>query len=874
MIAAAAKATMTAATASKALVLQHALRRSAAAAAGAGAGAGARDGRSSAQSAFFHHGSTFAQVYDRQSSRAGPSSIASSSRLICNAPYSSYVPPPSNQALHPDGVDFNLFEEPGADDYEHARSGLQLFDDIVPLSPGDALVKLIHSDDLLRANQLLAEFTNLNTQLGLPSIHYFDAALRSLRSSDTRISSSSSALAWLWIAPSIRDLRVQARLAARSDSYADDATQNLITARLGERSSSPFGVALEATANEMMQECLSLIIQRGATSEALADTREALLLSLSRGFEGDANNWALRYLATHLPTRQSQMDIGGHDDNVNPLFVLWQQTKTATCDGIEDGPFTDNPQHLHDRLRFNLSHIVRSAAMRGGSSLLSAVKLVQQVDRRVASSQSTRSINLRRADGEFLLAQVQRRLNNPMTPEVDRAILQEALSTFPSKWSGPLIARGVQPEALRRSAEVEALLAEHRYEDAFRSWVARVGNGTRAGISAAFIAMAMLSPSQLKEERLLAKLPTHRAVPDDTIPPTVQARAHQTATSSLRVLPMSRFEAVLGLRIAIRACEWDLYRLAQLYKLWIAQISELSEPEPPAGHGVKALAHAPRRLKSHITEDGAELVRLFEMFVIGAIYQRTKEIRALGPRRSIQTRVRARNRARMIQDRIPKGGPNVFPDIVSAQLPAWQMQADEYFPGFIVRIFRDIHRLGLPSPPLRMWNQLLRLLVSEGPHVWEERTLPLAKAMGMLSELEVDTHQSDAANDTLVMEATRSSFFDWVGTPRPADATSFHAFKTGLEGTTKRPHKSGNWHTRDAWVKQRTEELHRWEQDFQARSFAMRSRRPDPRFRSHARTSMRTTSTRLPRLAELRPAMPSLRRLTQTTASSASHSAR
>ncbi|KAE8239624.1 hypothetical protein A4X06_0g8165 [Tilletia controversa] len=227
-----------------------------------------------------------------------PPSLSSAvpSRSVWHRLYSSYIPPPSNNELDPSGVDSSLFEEDSMDDYTNTRHSLQLLmrirpsasasttaekDQPVPFpspSPSSSSSRTTIHRPLLSPADTLAD---LIVHLGIPTIEYIRAALRSIQADNPTLCSSANVLTWLRLAPSVQQLQAQAQLCAFPDLYAGIPHQHFTKLELSPRRH--VQDRTRAAANIMFQNCLALFTQRGSFSRAVADLREALLLSVERG---------------------------------------------------------------------------------------------------------------------------------------------------------------------------------------------------------------------------------------------------------------------------------------------------------------------------------------------------------------------------------------------------------------------------------------------------------------------------------------------------------------------------------------------------------------------------------------------------------------
>ncbi|CAD6953793.1 unnamed protein product, partial [Tilletia controversa] len=244
--------------------------------------------------------------------------------------YSSYIPPPSNNELDPSGVDSRP-PSTGRSSAQQTRSQTS------------SCVK----NELHKANQLLSELNNLQTDLGIPTIEYIRAALRSIQADNPTLCSSANVLTWLRLAPSVQQLQAQAQLCAFPDLYAGIPHQHFTKLELSPRRH--VQDRTRAAANIMFQNCLALFTQRGSFSRAVADLREALLLSSSSSSGEDTNN---------------------------PLRSVWTDIVIASRRGAETRPSGGDQYaegihpELHGllcaRLRNFFNIIVRTAALRGG----------------------------------------------------------------------------------------------------------------------------------------------------------------------------------------------------------------------------------------------------------------------------------------------------------------------------------------------------------------------------------------------------------------------------------------------------------------------------------------------------------------------------
>ncbi|KAE8250043.1 hypothetical protein A4X13_0g4967 [Tilletia indica] len=394
---------------------------------------------------------------------------------------SSYIPPPSNQDLDPSGIDSNLFEEPSLDDYQHTRASLQVLSRITPLtadhdkttaaaashsakskplfSPADMLADLISKNELARANQVLTELNNLNTDLGMPIIEYIRAAMKCMNSDDPALCDSSVVLTWLRLAPSRQHLQAQSQLKAFPDLYAGISHQHLTRLELGPRR----GVQdpTFTAANTMFQNCIALFTQRGTSSQALADLREALLLSIARGYSGARDELAVKFLASHLsrrptPSSSSSSSTAENNDN-NPLLSLWTGLAYASRRGIEVRP-SEHPEIYQEpidetvhaltrsRLRRFFDIIVRSAAVRGGASLLDVIDLISRHELAIAQMENAQGKTRLRDDVDGLsftiltsstrkaiIGAIQKALDAGVPNEEEKEILRVAQEKF-SLW--------------------------------------------------------------------------------------------------------------------------------------------------------------------------------------------------------------------------------------------------------------------------------------------------------------------------------------------------------------------------------------------------------------------------------------------------------
>ncbi|KAE8182052.1 hypothetical protein CF335_g8751 [Tilletia laevis] len=273
-----------------------------------------------------------------------PPSLSSAvpSRSVWHRLYSSYIPPPSNNELDPSGVDSSLFEEDSMDDYTNTRHSLQL---LMRIRPSASASTTAEKDQ--PANQLLSELNNLQTDLGIPTIEYIRAALRSIQADNPTLCSSANVLTWLRLAPSVQQLQAQAQLCAFPDLYAGIPHQHFTKLELSPRRH--VQDRTRAAANIMFQNCLALFTQRGSFSRAVADLREALLLSSSSSSGEDTNN-PLRSVWTDLVIASRR----------------GAETRPSGGDQYAEGIHPELHGLLCARLRNFFNIIVRTAALRGG----------------------------------------------------------------------------------------------------------------------------------------------------------------------------------------------------------------------------------------------------------------------------------------------------------------------------------------------------------------------------------------------------------------------------------------------------------------------------------------------------------------------------
>ncbi|CAD6980512.1 unnamed protein product [Tilletia controversa] len=449
-------------------------------------------------------------------------------RSVWHRPYSSYIPPPSNNELDPSGVDSSLFEEDSIDDYTNTRHSLQLLTRIRPspsasasasasadkeqpvpfpsasssrttihrplLSPADMLADLIVKNELHKANQLLSELNNLQTDLGMPTIEYIRAALRSLHADDPALCSSANVLTWLRLAPSVQQLQAQAQLRAFPDLYAGIPHQHLTKLELGPRRH--VQDRTRAAANIMFQNCLALFTQRGSSSRAVADLREALLLSVERGYVGARDNLAISFLASHLSTRSSTPSpstTSSGEDTDNPLRSLWTDLVIASRRGAETRPSGGDqyPEDIHPelhgllcaRLRKFFNIIVRTAALRGGPALLDAINLVESHEAHFAKNNNNNKGKMRYRDEwsdglalvslmgdtkECVLAQIQKALKIGVPNPEERNTFLRARNNF-RQW-GEHVERGAASYLAAHKSDVAGkapyALPPHQSEEA------------------------------------------------------------------------------------------------------------------------------------------------------------------------------------------------------------------------------------------------------------------------------------------------------------------------------------------------------------------------------------------------------------------------
>ncbi|KAE8181201.1 hypothetical protein CF336_g9004 [Tilletia laevis] len=183
--------------------------------------------------------------------------------------------------------------------------------------------------------------------LGIPTIEYIRAALRSIQADNPTLCSSANVLTWLRLAPSVQQLQAQAQLCAFPDLYAGIPHQHFTKLELSPRRH--VQDRTRAAANIMFQNCLALFTQRGSFSRAVADLREALLLSSSSSSGEDTNN-PLRSVWTDLVIASRR----------------GAETRPSGGDQYAEGIHPELHGLLCARLRNFFNIIVRTAALRGG----------------------------------------------------------------------------------------------------------------------------------------------------------------------------------------------------------------------------------------------------------------------------------------------------------------------------------------------------------------------------------------------------------------------------------------------------------------------------------------------------------------------------
>ncbi|KAK0540801.1 hypothetical protein OC835_000508 [Tilletia horrida] len=346
------------------------------------------------------------------------------------------------------------------------------------------------------------------------------------------------------------------------------------------------------------------------------------------------------------------------------------------------------------------------------------------------------------------------------------------------------------------TAAIRSFTAARQYERALREWADTFGNDARAGISVQFLAMAMLDPAMLKEEKLKAGMAHDRVLPDGAIPTSIQEKTFIRPKLANPARNLTRPDVIQGLRIAVAACEWDADKLSRLYKLWVAQISTPVAQSSEHASGAKLIKNGPRQVKPDVNVSTEELLTIFEVFFVGFFRQRNARLTPEGPI-SYHTRHRMGQRAFRLTASLKKAQKAVVAErISSSQEPAWQRHALATLVTRLVRIFRDISFIGLPSPRVEMWNRLLRALAQEGEYGWEARTRPLAAAMGMVPERSAEEHLQEGGTMTLgsgsasarrkgsgkkkALSPSAPTFLDGLGTPPRANEASFEALHVGL----------------------------------------------------------------------------------------------